>query len=472
MQEQATTGFWLSPQQEFAFKSQPSAGQGSVCLVSLEGPVSANQLQDALCATVARHEILRTVFRRQPGLKVPFQVVLEAAEIDWQQMDLGPLEQCEYNSQVAGLFRAEQARSRRLEDSPVLWARLITRDAGRSSLILSLPVLSVDAQSFKVLLREIALICSGQKDQLPEAFRYVQFSQWQADLLQSQDEDAQQGRAFWKRWLEEPLVCPSLPGEDKQHRSSSLSLSEPVVVGLEKQLANAVLQSPDSAMILLSAWQALVSRLSGQNAFRLGVYAASREYEELENAIGCFARILPIPTRVENNFRFSDILRQTKGAIHEAVAVQEYFVPEAIGTDGELISFAYHDLGDEKIHGGLGFSLERVEVVSERFKLRLNVVRRESELELEFHYDASRLERRAVERIAGYYQNLLAAAVANPETAVSRLPLLSGNERRQLLVEWNQTATAYPEQQTVHELFEQQAARVPEREAVRCGEQA
>jgi amino acid adenylation domain-containing protein len=472
MQEQATTGFWLSPQQEFAFKSQPSAGQGSVCLVSLEGPVSANQLQDALCATVARHEILRTVFRRQPGLKVPFQVVLEAAEIDWQQMDLGPLEQCEYNSQVAGLFRAEQARSRRLEDSPVLWARLITRDAGRSSLILSLPVLSVDAQSFKVLLREIALICSGQKDQLPEPFRYVQFSQWQADLLQSQDEDAQQGRVFWKRWLEEPLVCPSLPGEDKQHRSSSLSLSEPVVVGLEKQLANAVLQSPDSAMILLSAWQALVSRLSGQNAFRLGVYAESREYEELENAIGCFARILPIPTRVENNFRFSDILRQTKGAIHEAVAVQEYFVPEAIGTDGELISFAYHDLGDEKIHGGVGFSLERVEVVSERFKLRLVGVRRESELELEFHYDASRLERRAVERIAGYYQNLLAAAVANPETAVSRLPLLSGNERRQLLVEWNQTATAYPEQQTVHELFEQQAARVPEREAVRGGEQA
>jgi amino acid adenylation domain-containing protein len=473
MQEQATTGFWLSPQQEFAVKSQPSAGSGAVCLVSLEGAVSAGRLQDSLRKMVARHEILRTVFRRQPGLKVPFQVVLETAGVAWQQMDLGTLDQSEYDSQVRRLFHAERLRSRRLEDGPVLWAQLITRDPDRSSLILSLPALSADAQSFKMLVREIALIYSGRED-LPEPFRYVQFSQWQADLLQSEEEDAQQGRTFWKRWLEEPLVCPLLPGEDKPEQSSSVSefLSEPVTVRLEKQLANMILQSPDSSMILLSAWQALVSRLSGQNTFLLGVYADSREYEELESAIGCFARILPIPARVENNFRFSDILRQTKDAIREAVAVQEYFVPEAIGTDGELISFAYHDLGGKKEQGGVGFGVERVEVVSERFKLRLSVVRRESGLELEFHYDAARLERAAVERMAGYYQNLLAAALANPETPLTWLPLLSENERRQLLVEWNQTAAAYPEKQTLHELFEQQAARVPGRVAVRCGKQA
>jgi amino acid adenylation domain-containing protein len=91
---------------------------------------------------------------------------------------------------------------------------------------------------------------------------------------------------------------------------------------------------------------------------------------------------------------------------------------------------------------------------------------------LEFHYDSSRMDRRAVEQIAGYYRNLLAAAVANPETAVAKLPLLSENDRRQLLVEWNQTAAAYPETKCLHELFEQQAARTPAREAVRCGDVA
>src|SRR5260370_23315622 len=73
--------------------------------------------------------------------------------------------------------------------------------------------------------------------------------------------------------------------------------------------------------------------------------------------------------------------------------------------------------------------------------------------------------------MAGYYRDLLQAAVENPETVVGKLPLLPQSERRQLLVEWNQTAAGYPEKQCLQELFEQQAARTPERLAVRCGEQ-
>jgi len=471
MQEQTSTGFWLSPQQEFVIKSQLSAGQRAVCLVSMEGPVAAERIHDSLREMVGRHEILRTVFRRQPGLKVPFQVVLETSEVGWQRVNLGPLTEREYDSQIRRLFHAERIRTRSLEESPVLRALLITRDQDHSSLILNLPAVSLDAQSFKMLVRELALIYSGQRSQLLEPFRYVQFSQWQADLLQSEEEDAQQGRGSWKRWLADPLGCPALPGEDKMELASSL-LSEPVTVTLERQLATAIMQSPDGSMILLAAWQALLSRLSGQNAFRVGVYFDSREYEELENAIGCFARILPIGTRVENNFRFSDILRQTKEAVREAVAVQEYFLPEAIGTDGELISFAFHDLSTKPSGGDVAFVLQRVLVVSERFKLRLNVVRRESGLELEFHYDAARFERGTVERLAGYYQNLLAAVVANPEASLARLPLLSENDRLQLLVDWNQTAAPYPSEKCLHALFEQQVARRPEREAVRCGEQA
>src|SRR5205085_1831025 len=143
----------------------------------------------------------------------------------------------------------------------------------------------------------------------------------------------------------------------------------------------------------------------------------------------------------------------------------------AIGIDGDLFSFAYQDLGSKQVFDGVGFTLERVHVVSERYKLRLVAVQRGSELELEFHYDAARFERSAVERIAGYYINVLSAALANPATTVSRLPLLSEAERQQLLVEWNQTAAGYPKTQCLHELFEQQAAKTPERLAVRCREQ-
>jgi amino acid adenylation domain-containing protein len=313
---------------------------------------------------------------------------------------------------------------------------------------------------------------------LQEPFRYVQFAQWQADLLESDEEDARLGRDFWAKQqaasLAGPSVGPSLPLEKRSTENSFQPRS--FASKISTALSSAILQRPDSSVFLLAAWEILLTRLSGQSAFFIGLLAGSREYEELENAIGCFARAVPLAARIESDFSFFDVLRRTGEAMREAVSFQEYFLPEAIEADTELVSFAYHDLGETQVIGGVSFSLERLQVVSEGFKLRLVAMRRVTEkggeLELEFGYDASRLEHSAVERIAGYYQNLLAAAMANPQTAISRLPLLSDLERRQLLVEWNQTAAEYPEvkNQCLHELFEQQAARVPDRMAVRCGD--
>ncbi len=91
MQEQASTGFWLSPQQKLAWRLQQEALRKparAACLISLHG-VDAERLQESLRQLVARHEILRTVFRRQTGMKVPFQVVLETADVDWEGKSFG-----------------------------------------------------------------------------------------------------------------------------------------------------------------------------------------------------------------------------------------------------------------------------------------------------------------------------------------------------------------------------------------------
>src|SRR5260221_11982709 len=91
MQEQASAGFWLSPQQKFAWRLQQEAlrkAGRAVCLISMEGEVDASRVHKCLREMVSRHEILRTVFRRQTGMKVPFQAVLETAAVDWEEADL------------------------------------------------------------------------------------------------------------------------------------------------------------------------------------------------------------------------------------------------------------------------------------------------------------------------------------------------------------------------------------------------
>src|SRR6266496_2850914 len=107
MQEQ---GFWLSPQQKFTWTIEQEVlrlSSRAVCLVALHGSLDVDRLRDSLREVVSRHEILRTVFRRQTGMKVPFQVVLDAAELAWGEADLSTVANPEQVSAVEELVKKE-----------------------------------------------------------------------------------------------------------------------------------------------------------------------------------------------------------------------------------------------------------------------------------------------------------------------------------------------------------------------------
>ena len=187
----------------------------------------------------------------------------------------------------------------------------------------------------------------------------MQFAQWQADLLESDEEDARDGRDFWAKRQFAPIAA-SLPSEKKTEQPF-----QPAVLAISAgNDPSRTMLSADPAAHLLSAWQILLARLSGQNLFSVGFHADGREYEELENGVGCFARTFPVRAQVEATFRFSDVLGQSVQSIRDSIALQEYFAPEAIGIDGELVSFSYQDLGAKQTFDGVGFTVERVHVVS------------------------------------------------------------------------------------------------------------
>src|SRR5262249_39149075 len=160
--------------------------------------VDIERLRGAIHRLVNRHEILRTVFRRQTGMKVPFQVVLESCEFGWQHDDLSQLKLSESQRQLRAeeMFEAARNTSSSRENGTVLKARLLSGTES-SHLILSVPSLCADARSLKVLLNELGAIYSGKEASLAEPFRYLQFAQWQTDLLESDEEDIRTGKDFW-----------------------------------------------------------------------------------------------------------------------------------------------------------------------------------------------------------------------------------------------------------------------------------
>jgi non-ribosomal peptide synthetase component F len=82
------------------------------------------------------------------------------------------------------------------------------------------------------------------------------------------------------------------------------------------------------------------------------------------------------------------------------------------------------------------------------------------------NYATALFDRETVERHVGYLRRALRQMAADDEQAVSRVDLLSAQERERLLVQWNRTAAWYPKDKCLHELFEEQVARAPDAVAV------
>jgi len=467
----APAAFRLSAQQERAWhqmaKGSPATGQ--LCL-RIRGEGDPAKFLTAITSVVSNYEILRTVFRRQSGVKLPFQVILNEPRFVFQTTAF-------LAKNFEQVLQSERDHARPSEQESGFRALLLQVSGNEHLLVLTLPSLLGDATTLKNVAREIALAYSDQTSS-DEAMQYADLVEWQNEMLASDETKA--GRKFWAdtwRTIDiGSLEKVSLPLERKDPASfcpQVFSLAAPKE--LFSQLNRFAGSKVAADNVLLSAWAVLLSRLTGEAAVCVGCEFDGRRYEELQSALGPLARNFPLSFAPDPEASFRSISSKIGSLAEEARNWQEAFSWAQLVDDESPdlpLCFSSTDLGAPEQFGTLTFEVQQAQVVSERCKLRLVAVRREAELQLEFHYDSSRLERSLVERIAGWYQNLLTAALANAEIKISHLPLLSGSERQQLLVDWNNTAAEYPATKCLHQLFEAQSERTPERVAVRCGEQA
>jgi len=473
MENPATAGFWLSAQQKHVWTLQ-QAGQAyrSVCLVENGSSQTAETILATLGEVVSRHEILRTIYVRQPGMSFPFQVVLDRATPSLETVNLVGLSAAEQASRIDELFGKEQVQSTGPEQAPILTAKLVSLGSSRCALLLSIPAMSADRRSLQIVVNELDKIAANRPAAgEQEPLRYVQFAQWQNDLIEGDDENAVRGREFWKQHAES---APSLaiPNERKSTGGFSPQVwacdLDSVTFRSVETLATNLKAS--SAEILLAAWQSLLHRLTGQSLFPVGVVFDGRDYDELRDTVGLIAKTVPIHGRFDGNFRFREVIENVRSAVSDAAEWQEHYIPgSGFGTDLP-VSFEFLAEPSSGAPTTASFSLRRAFACQDSYKLKLLAVRGGNDLALEFHFDGSRFDRECIQRFAGYYQCLLAAAVLDPEAYANRLPLLDEAERHQLTVDWNQTSSEYARDKCFHELFEAQVTLTPDRPAVRCNE--
>src|SRR5207245_11157020 len=95
------------------------------------------------------------------------------------------------------------------------------------------------------------------------------------------------------------------------------------------------------------------------------------------------------------------------------------------------------------------------------FDLALEVAETLQGLSCMVTYNTDLFESATIARMLAHFQTLLEAILADPNRPVSDLPLLTEATRRQILLDWNETAAHFPKDACIHELFESQVGRTP-----------
>jgi len=451
-------------------------------VVRLVGALDIVALQRALQEVVRRHEVLRTRFEVQEA--VPVQVIAAEFEFGLELEDLTALVPPEREAAAQRRVRAEAAQRFDLEHGPLLRARLLRLGDSEHWLLLTLHHIVTDGWSSGVMRRELSVLYEafheGRPSPLPElALQYADYAVWQREWLQGAVLEEQLG--YWKQaladlaLLELPTDRPRLAVASYQGGRLGFELGEDLTRGL-KELGRG--EGATLFMTLLAAFQVLLYRYSGQEDISVGVPIAGRTQPGLEGLIGYFVNMLVLRGDLSGQPSFNDHLARVHTRALAAYAHQELpfaKLVEELAPKRDLsrnplfqVCFALENTppGTLQLPGLEVQAIKSIRDQSAKFDLDFSVAEDRGKLNVVVAYASDLFDASTIERMAGHWQVLLKAIVADPTQPISRLPLLTAAEHEQLLGQGNATAAAYARDKCIHQLFEAQVRRTPEATAV------
>jgi amino acid adenylation domain-containing protein len=445
--------------------------------VELLGPLNVPVLQRSIAEILRRHEALRTTFAVIEDR--PVQVINQNAIFKLPVHDLQELDESQRRLKVSAWAEEDAHRRFDLTKGPLLRANLLRLGETEHVLLLTIHHIISDGWSVGVFVRELAALyeayTAGRPSPLQElSIQYADFAAWQRDWLQG--ERLEEQLSYWRAQLSDappllelPTDRPRPPVQSYKGAHETLVLCESLSRSL-KELSRR--EGATLFMTLLAAFSTLLYRYSGQRDILLGTPIANRNRAETESLIGFFVNTLIFRTRLSEQMTFRELLCQVRETALEAYAHQdlpfeklvEELQPERSLSHSPVFQVML-DLQNAPMRDlelqGLRLTPLPFDSRMAKFDLVLTVGETDGRLSGQLEYNTDLFDGGTVRRMARHLEHLLETAVSNPDEQVSRLPLLTDDERHQILFEWNDTQVENEPSLCIHEVFEQQAAAKP-----------
>jgi len=448
----------------------------------LNGVLHQVALSQSLQEIITRHEALRTNFITVDGKAI--QIIHE--ELDWKLsvVDLKDLSTNEIEITAQQIVQKQTIEPFDLANESLIRTTLIMLSETEHILLVCMHHIVSDAWSIGVFVQELTALynayAQGQSSPLaPLAIQYADFALWQRDWLQG--DVLQKQLTYWQQQLKDApdlLVLPTDRPRPAVQTFNGAHIEFALSVELTAKLTKLSQQQGVTLfMTLLAAFNTLLHRYTGTEDILVGTPSANRDRSEIEGLIGFFVNTLVMRTDVSGNPSFSELLTRVREVAMEAYTHQHLpfeMLVEALQPQRDLshtplfqVMFILQNAPTSELElTGLSVSSLPIETATAKFDLTLAMQNTATGLAGAWEYNTDLFDPSTIERMTGHFLTLLEAIVAHPNQQIAQLPILSASEQQQLLVEWNNTQTEYPQDKCIHQLFEEQVEHTPNAVAV------
>lgn len=455
--------------------------------IRLSGDLNLTALEHSFNEIVRRHEALRTSFTEVNGQ--PVQVIVPFLHLPLLVTDLQSVPANQRDTIAQRLATEEAQRPFNLETTPLLRLKLLQLEPHEFILLLTLHHIVSDGWSLGVLIHELSTFYTAFIKSEPAVLpilpiQYADFAHWQQEWLQGEQLESQLD--YWRQQLKDvsilnlPTDRPRPAVQTYRGTTQSIQLSDELTKALE-QLSQQT--GASLFMTLLAAFQILLYRYTGQEDIAVGSPIANRHRGELEGLIGFFVNSLVLRTDLSGNPTFRELLSRVREVALAAYTYQdlpfekivEELEPERHLNQNPLfqVGFALQNAPVEQLElPGLTLKPMKFDPGTTRFDLEFHLWEHHQGLSNLWQapstgltgfvaYSTDLFDHATITRMITHFKTLLESIVANPETQISNLNILTNAEQRQLLIDWNNTKKDYDKSICFHHLFERQVEYHP-----------
>ncbi|HHV28103.1 MAG TPA: amino acid adenylation domain-containing protein [Clostridium sp.] len=446
--------------------------------LKVKGDIDVNAFDRAVNEVIKRHESLRTVFAEEEGSS--YQKILPELKIKTEIKDFRSSQDERYKLAFEWIMN-ETERPFDLAKGPLIRWVLARVDDQESYLSVIMHHIISDGFSVSIMYNEISsfydAFTRGRNINLPELpVQYADFTIWQRSIQKKKFLKTQ--LEYWQKKLPKDIRPLELPTDRKRQASISSDGKMHRII-IPQEIVNALkeLRAKEEGvtlfMILVAAFRVLLYLYSGQEDIIIGSPLANRNRREIKDLIGFFVNMVALYTDISDNPTFMEVLKREKKTCLEAYENQdipfEYLMDE-LNIKRELgrnplfqVALSFQSITDDTIKIGDAI-VEKMnfEKKGAMFDITLLLYDRGHSVDGWIEYSTALFNADTIERFSEHFINLLSEVAENSNKRLFDIQLLSKDEFKRIVKEWNNTQAEYSEDLCIHQMFEAQVEKTPD----------